>query len=125
MRIQRRLDCWRPSNWQELTELLNNKNADGTPKTAEEYYGRASGALDVVLPYFYRVFDVKPLDDQGDGWTEEEIIELHNAYVQWTEKKSESTNGGPSSAPSTPEPTPSPAKSQPTKPSSGCGCGDK
>jgi hypothetical protein len=125
MKVDRRLEAGRPANWSDLAAALDQKRPDGTEKTGEEYFKGASPALDVVIPYLCRALDVHPLTEDGaDGLTEEEIIDLHNAFQAFKKKRSEAAEETPSSSPSTPAPTPSSGAAQVTAATSDCGCGD-
>ncbi len=125
MKVDRRLEAGRPGNWKELSAALDTKKVDGTVKTAEEYFKTASPALDVVIPYFCRCFDVRPLTEDGeDGFTEEEIIDIHNAFQAFKKKRDDATDETPNSSPSTQEPTRSAGAVPVTAATSDCGCGD-
>ncbi len=129
-RLIRRLEAFRPSNWKTLTAEfgpLDNHKSDGvggkTLKSSEEYYIHASPAMDTVIPYLCKAYELRILDENGDGLTEEEVIEFHNTFQKYIEKKSEDSEDGANFLPSTQAPTPSPDVSQTTKSSSDCGCG--
>lgn len=52
----------------------------------------------------FHVFDVEPLDDSGDGWTEREAIDRLSEFWQWSEELEKKRDGCPTSALSSEQP---------------------
>ena len=126
LRVLHRLEGNRPSDWKEIVARVWPDPQSGAPEPDNATrYRLMDGVMDRVMAYFAGAFDVKQFaEDEEKGLLETELMDLHNAFMLFLQKKSDDTAAGPSSSPGTPAPTPSAGGSPLTDASSDCGCGD-
>lgn len=111
VKLLRKLEATRPPHYEKLVEAV--KSGD-----VQQY----SPAVDILIPWIEGVFGVQALDDEGWGFTEEELFDLLSDFMTFVKKKDGPTDPSPNSSPSTPESTPSGTDPSPTPTTSDCGC---
>ena len=111
--LARRLDATRPSNYKELLEGMVSKDSV-----------KYSQSMDVLTPWVEKLFDVKAIDEEGNGLDEDQIWSIFFDFMEFVTKKKESTGEPQSSSPFIPVSTISEEVNLPTKDTSDCGCGE-